>query len=55
MRVRKTSLYLDADKLRALKVLAARRETTITELINEAINAYLKREGGDNDEDSQEG
>lgn len=54
MRVRKTSLYLDADKLRALKVLAAQRETTVTELINEAINAYLTREGADNDEDYQE-
>lgn len=54
MRVKKTSLYLDANKLRALKVLAAQRETTVTELISEAISAYLKREGADNDENSRE-
>ncbi len=41
---RRTTLYMDAEKLRALKILAARRDTTLTALITRAVDEFLEAE-----------
>ncbi len=42
-RRRKTTLYLDADVLTAAKVLAAATERSDSEVVEEALRAYLQR------------
>jgi predicted transcriptional regulator len=42
MRRVKTSIYLDADDLKKLKVLAEKRDTTLARLFRKAIKQLLK-------------
>ncbi|HZI97490.1 MAG TPA: CopG family transcriptional regulator [Actinomycetales bacterium] len=39
---RKTTVYLDADVLTATKVLAAARERTESQVVEDALRAYLR-------------
>ncbi len=40
---RQTGVKLDSELLRQFKVLAAQRETTLTELLEDAMQEYLVR------------
>ena len=42
-----TSLYIDRDNMKKLKLLAIEKETSVTALVDEAINNLLKRHGKD--------
>lgn len=41
-RKKKVTTYIDEDLLRSVKTLAARSDTRIYEIINEALHRYLK-------------
>jgi hypothetical protein len=41
--MRRTNLYLDPDKLRALKMLAAKEDASVSDLVREAIDAMIDR------------
>jgi hypothetical protein len=40
----RTTLHLDPEQHRRLRVLAAQKGTTMTECVTEALEAYLRRE-----------
>jgi hypothetical protein len=42
---RKMTVEMPAETLTALKVYAARRQTTVREIVIEAVGNHLKREG----------
>jgi hypothetical protein len=41
--MRRTNLYLDPDKLRALKMLAANEDASVSDLVREAIDTLIDR------------
>ncbi len=41
--MRRTNLYLDPDKLRALKMLAASEDASVSDLVREAIDTLIDR------------
>lgn len=41
--MRRTNLYLDPDKLRALKMLAATEDASVSDLVREAIDTLIDR------------
>jgi len=41
--MRRTNLYLDPDKLRALKMLAVNEEASVSDLVREAIDALIEK------------
>ena len=43
--MKRTNIYLDEDTHKELRMLAVERETTMSDLVREALDEYLKGEG----------